>query len=228
MKYADIIGVVIPEILAMKGFDQKNPHHIYDVLEHSAAAIDNIRQEPHLRWAALLHDIGKPQTFTTDDGGTGHFYGHAARSEELAREVMHRLRFDNETLRRVTDLVKYHDLQIELTTKSVKRALNKLGEETFRDLILLKRADNLAQSPEFLCRQQYYDQLEDLLALIIAEKQCFSLKDLAVNGNDLIAAGITDGRTIGQALKEALEEVIDGRLANEKEILMSWITERSV
>ena len=222
MKYADIIGVVIPEILAMKGFDQKNLHHIYDVLEHSATAIDNIRQEPHLRWAALLHDAGKPETFTVDEGGTGHFYGHAARSEELARLIMRRLRFDNETARRVTDLVKYHDLQIELTDKAVKRALNRLGEETLRDLILVKRADNLAQSPEFADRQQYYDQLEELLERIISENQCFSLKDLAIDGNDLIKARITDGRTIGQTLKAALAEVIDGRLTNEKETLLAW------
>ncbi|MBQ4649597.1 MAG: GNAT family N-acetyltransferase [Firmicutes bacterium] len=228
LKYADIIGQAIPELMTIKGFDQRNPHHIYDVLEHSAVCVDCIRPEPHLRWAALLHDAGKPETFTTDDSGTGHFYGHAARSEEITRAVMHRLRFDNETLNRVTDLVKYHDLQIELTPKAVKRALNKLGEETLRDLILLKRADNLSQSPEFAGRQQYYNQLEDLLTLISEEKQCFSLKDLAVNGNDLIVAGITDGRTIGQTLKEALEEVIDGRLANEKEILLSWILERRV
>jgi len=223
LKYADIIGQVIPELLAMKGFDQRNPHHIYDVLEHSTTAIDQIRPEPHLRWAALLHDIGKPETFTVDEGGTGHFYGHAARSEEMARLIMCRLRFDNETAGRVVSLVKYHDLQIELTTKAVKRVLNRLGEETFRDLILVKRADNLAQSPEFADRQQYYEQLEELLERIISENQCFSIRDMAIDGNDLIAMGITDGRTIGQTLKAALEDIIDGRIANEKEALLEWV-----
>lgn len=226
MKYVDIIGVVMPEILAMKGFDQRNPHHIYDVLEHSATAIDRIRPQDaaghHLRWAALLHDIGKPETFTLDDSGTGHFYGHAVRSEELARIILRRLRFDNDTVRRVTDLVKYHDLQIELTTRAVKRVLNKLGEETFRDLILLKRADNLAQHPDFADRQQYYDRLEELLAQIIEGNQCFSLRDLAIDGNDLIKNGITDGRTIGRTLKAALAEVIDGNLQNEKDALLKW------
>lgn len=227
MKYVEIIGVVMPEILAMQGFDQRNPHHIYDVLEHSAAAVDSISPVPYLRWAALLHDVGKPQTFTTDKDGTGHFYGHGARSEEMARAILRRLRFDNETVRRVADLVKYHDLQIELTTKAVKRVLNKLGEETFRDLILLKRADNLAQHPDYLDRQKYYDQLEDLLEQIIEEAQCFSLRDLAINGSDLIEAGITDGRTIGRTLKAALEAVMDGNLANEKETLMVWALEEA-
>ena len=227
MKYVDVIGVIMPEILAMQGFDQHNPHHIYDVLEHSATAIDKVRhtadaEKSHLRWAALLHDIGKPETFSVDENGTGHFYGHAARSEEMARIILRRLKFDNETVRRVTDLVKYHDLQIELTTKAVKRALNKLGEETFRDLLLLKRADNLAQHPYFADRQQYYDKLEEILAQIIEENQCFSLRDLAINGNDLIAAGITDGRTIGRILENALAEVIDGNLPNEKENLLRW------
>lgn len=222
LKYADIIGTVIPEILAMKGFDQKNPHHIYDVLEHSAVAVDNIRPEPHLRWAALLHDTGKPETFYEDENETGHFYGHAARSEEMARVIMRRLRFDNETTSKVVNLVKYHDLQIELTAKAVKRALNKLGEETFRDLILVKRADNLAQSQDFADRQQYYDELEKLLEQIIEENQCFSLKNLAIDGNDLIAAGITDGKTIGKMLKAALAEVIEGNLPNGKETLLAW------
>ena len=125
-------------------------------------------------------------------------------------------------MRRVTDLVKYHDLQIELTTKAVKRALNKLGEETFRDLLLLKRADNLAQHPDFADRQQHYDKLEEILAQIIEENQCFSLRDLAINGNDLIAEGITDGQTIGRILKNALTEVIDGNIPNEKDNLLRW------
>ena len=228
LKYTDIIGVVIPEIAAMKGFEQCNPHHIYDVLEHSVKAMTSVKPEPYLRWAALLHDIGKPETFTIDENGTGHFYGHAVRSEELARSIMHRLRFDNETLKQAADLVKYHDLQIELTTKAVKRALNKLGEETFRDLILIKRADNMAQHPDFGGRQEYYDQLEDILDKILEENQCFSLKDMAAGGNDLIAIGITDGRQIGQILKSLLDDVIDGRIANEKEALLKAAKEKKL
>ncbi|MBR5230394.1 MAG: HD domain-containing protein [Firmicutes bacterium] len=227
MKYADIIGVVLPEILAMKGFQQRNPHHIYDVLEHSAVCVDRISPQPHLRWAALLHDVGKPDTFTMDDDGIGHFYGHGARSEAIARTIMHRLRFDTDTLKRTADLIKHHDLQIELTTKSVKKALNKLGEENLHHLILLKRADNMAQHPDLIGRQQYYDHLEALIRQIIDESQCFTLKDLAVNGNDLIAIGITEGKQIGMILKSLLDDVIEGRIANEKDFLLALAKEKT-
>ena len=141
---------------------------------------------------------------------------------------MHRLRFDNETLKQVTDLVKYHDLQIELTIKAVKRALNKLGEETFRDLILIKRADNMAQHPDFIGRQEYYDRLEELLDKIIEENQCFSLRDMAVGGNDLISIGIRDGRQIGQVLRSLLDDVIDGHIPNEKETLLKAAEEKKL
>lgn len=215
-----IIGCVVPEIIPCKGFEQKNPHHIYDVLGHIAAAVDATAPVKDLRLAAFFHDIGKPGCFTTDEKGTGHFYDHARLSAEITEKVMKRLRFDNETTEKVTSLVKYHGMQIEPEPKYVKRAMNRLSPEIFFELLALKRADNMAQSPQFSDRQKTYDKLEQIARMIIEDEQCFSLKDMAVRGSDLIRLGIGQRPEIGRILNELLEAVIDGRVANDKDALL--------
>ena len=218
--YIDVIGAVIPEALPMKGFLQRNPHHIYDVLEHTAAAVEAVSPEPELRLAALLHDIGKPRCLTVDDAGTGHFYGHAEISAEIAEDILSRLKSDGATRKNVVRLVREHGVQIEENERAVKRALNRLGEETFFRLLQLKRADNAAQSPENAGRRVYYDGLERLARQIIEKKQCFSLKNLAVNGDDLIALGIRPGPELGVRLNALLEAVISGKAENSREALL--------
>jgi len=221
LEYTDILGVVIPELLEMKGFKQRNVHHIYDVLEHCAVAVENVTEEPVLRLAALLHDAGKPEVFTVDEDGTGHFYGHSAVSEKKAEEIMNRLKFDNNTKEQVLKLVKYHDVLIELSEKSVKRMLSKVGTELYYKLIELKRADNMAQNPVYRDRQKYCDELERIATKVIQDESCFDLKDLAVNGHDLIEAGIPAGKEIGRILNLLLYDVIDSKVENEKEKLIS-------
>lgn len=223
VKYTDILGEVIPELLTMKGFNQRNSHHIYDVLTHTATAVENVEPIPHFRWAVLLHDVGKPATFSIDQVGVGHFYGHANVSADMARTILRRFKMDNDTVSRVVGLVKYHDMQIELTDRAVKRAMNKLGEEMFFDLIKVKRADNMGQSMEYRDRQGYYDSLENIAKKILDAKECFSLKDLAVNGRDLIDVGITDGKMIGETLALLLEDVLEGKISNEKEELLKMV-----
>ena len=222
MEYAEVISAVIPEILPMIGFEQKNPHHIYTVLEHSAAAVEAIPAEPALRLAALLHDIGKPKCFFTDEQSIGHFYGHPAVSAELTEKILTRLKLDTATKERVITLVKHHDIMIENTEKSVKRNLNRLSPEVFFQLLELKRADCRAQHPDYSYRLPYYDELQALAERILAEGQCFSLRDLAVNGRDMIALGY-NGKEIGDALDELLEKVIGGELPNDRDILLKSI-----
>lgn len=225
-RYFDVIGVVLPEALPMKGFDQRNPHHCWDVLEHSAAAVEQVPPEPSLRLAAFLHDIGKPGTFSLDGDGTGHFYGHGEESVRLAEQLLRRLKFDNATRKRVVELVRYHDRQVEDSERAVKRCLNRMGPELFFDLLALKRADNLAQSPAYRDRQRYFDRLEGLAAQILEQKQCFSLKNLAVNGDDLITAGMRPGRELGRALGEMLEAVVSGQVENQRGALLDWYIRR--
>ena len=223
LEYTEILGVVLPELLEMRGFQQQNPHHIYDVLKHTAVAVSNVPPEAGLRLGALLHDIGKPRCFTVDEEGTGHFYGHGKISGEMARDVLNRLKFDNATKDRVITLVVAHDAVIEDTEKSVKRALNRLSPAMFFELIALKRADNMAQNPKYSYRQSYYDRLESIAKEIIEKEECFSLKDLAVRGGDLLEMGIPRGKKIGQVLEKLLEAVIAGEVANEKEELLKKV-----
>ncbi len=223
--YPEVFGVFIPELLPAVGFDQHNFHHIYDVYTHLIRAVAAVPPKPSLRLAALLHDIAKPETFALDPEGVGHFYGHAARSAEMADGILRRLRFSNEERKRIVTLIRHHDTPIEPTETAVRRKLNKLGESVFFELLALIRADNLAQAPQFHDRQAIYDTLEEISREILEEKQCFSLKDLAVKGNDLIPLGYR-GKEIGEGLQFLLEGVLDGRYPNEKEALLQILKDR--
>ncbi len=220
ISYPEIPGVWLPELLPMVGFHQHNFHHIYTVWEHTAAVVEAIQPVPHLRWAALLHDCGKPGTFSMGADGVGHFYGHHKRSTALAEIILDRLKTDRDTRTRIITLIRYHDTPLEQEPKSVKRMLNKLGAELFFDLIKLQRADNMGQAPQFRDRQQKLDGIEAMALEILNSADCFSLKNLAVSGEDLIALGIPAGPTMGKILKLLLEAVIDGQLANEKPPLL--------
>ena len=219
--YSDILAVALPEIKAMKGFEQHNFHHIYDVLNHTARVVDSVYPAVDLRLAALFHDCGKPDCFSLDDNGIGHFYSHASISARKADEALTRLRCDNATREKVVKLVKIHDTPIEPDSKTVKKKLQKYGEEIFFDLIKLQRADNKGLAPEFLYRQETYDKLEEIARQVIEENQCFSLKDLAVNGRDMISLGLK-GKDIGTALDELLKAVIEEKCDNDKESLVSY------
>lgn len=217
---AGIIGAVIPEILDMKGFCQCNPHHIYDVLTHSAVAAGAICPEPSLRLAAFFHDIGKPKCFSVDSDGVGHFFGHGPISARITERIMERLKFDKETRQIVTELIRLHDVQIEPSEKAVRRLMNKISPEMFFSLLQLKRADNLAQSPDYRSRQGYYDELEAIGRSVIEREECYSLRDLAINGNDLIYIGIPQGKEIGEVLSCLLDKVIEGKIVNERAALI--------
>lgn len=221
LSYIDIFEEVLPELCGMKDFDQHNFHHIYDVLTHTAVAVETIEPVAHLRLAALFHDCGKPDCFTLDNKGVGHFYSHARKSTDKANIALTRLKSDNFTKNRVTELIKLHDTPIEPERNVIKRKLNKYGEDLFFELIKLQRADNLALSPEFHDRQKTYDEIETIAKDIISQQQCFSLKDLAVKGDDLTNLGLK-GRDVGTALKTLLNAVMDEKAPNDKDALLKY------
>ena len=225
LDYADVFSVVIPEIAAAIGFDQHNPHHCYDVWEHSVRALAAAPPETVVRYVLLLHDLGKPETFFLDEQGVGHFYGHGRAGAEIARRVCRRLRLDRHTSDAIECLVRYHDVEIPLTEKGIRRQLRRLGEENLRRLLQVKRGDNLAQHPAYRGRQEQIAQLEQLLDLVLQEEQCFSLKQLAVRGNDLLALGLS-GPAVGQALDTLLDQVVEGRVPNEREMLLLYVKEK--
>jgi tRNA nucleotidyltransferase (CCA-adding enzyme) len=213
-----VLGVVVPEILPAEGFDQRNHHHCHDVLTHTIIAMENVPPLPRLRWAMLFHDLGKPEAFSLDEAGVGHFYGHSKISEGLARERLTALRIDKTTIDQVCKLIKYHDTPIVADERIVKRWLNRLSEPLFRDLLKIKRGDNLAQA--YRDRLAELDKLEALLNKVIREQACFSLKDLAVKGDDLMALGIEKGPEIGRILNQLLEGVMDEAYENKKNVLI--------
>lgn len=219
LDYPETLGVILPEILPCVGFCQRNPHHIYDVWAHTAHAVAAIQPQPLLRWTMLLHDLGKPGCFTLDAAGVGHFYGHSALSAQIAEDICHRLRRDNRSTRQIVTLVRCHDRDIPRTERAVSRAVSKLGEETFRQLLAVKRADNDAQSPADRPRQADIHQAETILEGLLARQACFTLKDLAVNGDDLLALGFR-GREIGTTLQSLLAAVLNGA-ENEKNSLLT-------
>ena len=222
--YPEVFGVFWPELLPMVGFDHRNFHHIYDVWEHTLHALEAVPGDLILRLTMLFHDIGKPDCFSLDENGLGHFYGHPARSAQLADELLRRLRCDNETRETVVRLVDWHDRPIALTEQGVARALRRLGERDLRRLIQVKRADNLAQAPAYWTRQQELDLGEQLLEQVLAQNACFSLKQLAVNGRDLLALGLR-GPAIGETLEALLNRVVDGELPNDREALLKSLQE---
>lgn len=221
-EYSNVFSVFIPEIEPMIGFKQRNKHHIFDVWEHTTKVVENVPPEPVLRWAALFHDIGKPHTFSLGEDGEGHFYGHAAKGVEIAKLVMRRLRFSSADIAEVTQLIRYHDTPLTPEKKRIKRMLANIGVDSFYRLLALARADNSAQASEYSYRQEIYKEVEALAEEILKAEECFSLKDLAVSGYDLVAAGY-EGKEVGQALKSLLSDVLDGILENDREVLLERI-----
>ena len=218
-----ITQIVLPELDEAFLTEQNNPHHMYTVGEHLMQTLLHTEADKSLRIAALLHDIGKPRTKTTDAGGIDHFYGHAQLGEKMAFDVLKRLKFDNDTITKVRKYVQYHDYDIEPNPKSVRRAINKIGEAYFAQVLVLKKADALAQST-----YQREEKLEHLATVwnlyeeILNQCQCVSLKTLAITGNDLIALGVPKGKMIGSMLQELLEDVIKNPEHNTHEFLVEY------
>lgn len=204
----------------MVGFDQRNYHHCYDVWEHTLHAVAAVGDDALLRCVMLLHDIGKPLTFTLDDEGVGHFYGHPAKSRELAEDMLRRLKCGNDLRETVVRLVDWHDREIQRTEAAVGRALRRLGETDLRRLLAIKRADNRGQAPEFWGYQTEIQETEEILNRILESQACFSLKQLAVKGNDLLALGYA-GPAVGEMLEWLLEQVVSGALPNAREDLLA-------
>ena len=215
--YPEVVGVFWPELLPMIGFDQRTRHHCYDVWEHTLHALAAVEPDVVLRCTMLLHDVGKPETFTLDARGHGHFKGHPARSAALAEDMLRRLRVDNATRETVVRLVEWHDRNIPRTDQGLRRALRDLGEADLRRLLAVKRADNQAQAHQDLLGE--IDKAEAILDRLLAEGACVSLGQLAVRGGDLAALGLR-GPAIGRMLDLLLDRVVDGDVPNEREILL--------
>lgn len=220
--YKDVFSLFIPELKDMFDFPQNNPWHIWNVFGHTIHAVEYCDSDDLVvRLAVFFHDFGKPHSYQDGKDGIRHFKGHGKVSADMTDSIMKRLRFDNETRNNVVELVYYHDATFEAGKKYVKRWLNKIGEKQFRRLLQVKKADNKAQNLELSSdRIKELSEIEALIDEVLQEDECFSLKDLAVNGKDLIGVGYKAGKELGNTLNKLLQLVIDGDYPNEKEKLL--------
>jgi len=220
--FAPILAAVIPELEPMIGFDQHSPHHAYDLFTHVAHVVAGVPEDLPLRWAALLHDVGKVPTFTRDSTGRGHFYGHAGVGAEMADTILRRLKAPTDLRERVVFLIEKHMTKLEPEKKVLRRWLGRLGEETIDQLLLLQEADMGSKGTGKPEEMAQFSRIRGVLEEIKAENTCLSLKDLAVNGHDLTALGFR-GKAIGQMLNHLLELVLDEKLPNEKGALLTYV-----
>ena len=216
-----ILATAIPELEPMLGFDQHSPHHAYDVFTHTAHVVAGVPGELPLRWAALLHDVGKVPTFTRDATGRGHFYGHAGVGSEIADAILRLLKAPTALREQVVFLIDKHMARLEPDRKLLRRRLAQYGPEAVADLLALQWADFTSKGVSGECPD--FSRIDDLLTEIHEENACLSLKDLAVNGHDLMALGLR-GRAVGEALNGLLEKVLDEELPNEREALLKYIS----
>ena len=220
-EFFDVLCVILPELAPMRGFAQYNPHHCMDVWQHTLRVLEGVPAQEPLRLAALLHDAAKPDTFVFDKNLVGHFPGHDIAGAAVAERVLKRLRCDGQTVREVTELVRLHMRPIlPATERSMRRLLAAVGPEQTRRLLRLQQADRMGKGAEdetAMCGQAA--QAEAILDELLDGDACFSLRQLAVSGKDLIALGIAPGKRLGRILDALLQAVIAGTLPNEREAL---------
>lgn len=223
-EYEKIIFYIIPELRKLKGFEQNNPYHTFDVWVHSLKTLYEIKEKDlELRLSALFHDIAKPICYSVDEKGIGHFYEHPEKSAEITEKIMKDLKFSNEEIYNVITLIKNHDNQLSSTKKCLRKILNKMEMPLLLRLLELKKADIKAQNPKYISRLNEIKDFEKVIENFSVEDECFSLKHLKVNGNDLISMGIKPGKQMGEILNNLLSLVVEEQLVNERDELLKYI-----
>ncbi len=223
LQFWPIFCQIIPELSPLRGFEQNTPYHCYTLERHTAEAVAAAPKKEPVRLCMLLHDIAKPLCRTTDVKEIAHYHGHPDLSAQMAEGILRRLRFDRATTERVSLLIRHHDERFSPDSVSIKRMLNRLGKDAFEQLLAVQRADTLAKGEAFGAAEAHarLDKAERELKRIFEAGECYSMADLAVTGSDLLALGIPKGKKIGLLLEQLLSAVIEGRLPNEKEVLLA-------
>jgi tRNA nucleotidyltransferase (CCA-adding enzyme) len=214
--------VFFPELDAMMECDQVNKHHMYTVGEHTIKAMELAPAEKVLRLSMMLHDVAKPVCKTTDENGQNHFKMHPVEGEKMARTILRRLKFDNDTTDKVCNMVRNHDDRPEINPRNIRRLIIRVGKDNFDDLLAVKRADCLAQS--MYHREEklaYIDEMEQAYCKILADEDCLAIKDLKISGKELIEMGVPQGQKIGEILKAIFAEVVDDPALNDRDYLLN-------
>lgn len=227
-EFYDVIGVFIPEILPMVGFKQNNPYHCYDVWQHTLVALEHTNNDIAVILSVLLHDIGKPSTYFLDENGVGHFYGHGNESCKIADNILQRLRVDNKLKSEVLTLIKYHDIQINNTEKSIMKVIRKLGsEELFEKLLIVKQCDVKGQSKNLIDKRlKDIDEIKNIyISMKTKENYILTLKELNITGFDIMDLGIPKGKLVGDILKRLFEMVVNNQIPNQQIDLLNKVKE---
>lgn len=218
--FAPVLFEILPELQPMYKNSHDNPHHCYDIYEHTLIAVESIDPEPTLRFAMLLHDCGKPAVKKFDENSVAHFYGHQRISAEISAQILARLKVSNKFRDEILFLVSNHDRwELYENTEKMPRYLSKFGLDGVLKLLKVMRADVLAQSPEYRYRLDQIADAEEIAKNLAAQKPCLSLSELQINGRTLMDIGIPQGRKLGAVLAQLLDEVIDGVTKNTQEAL---------
>ncbi len=223
--YADILSVIIPQLHVMKGFDQHSRWHIYDVLEHTACVVENTPPKPLVRWAALFHDAGKPDTFFRDKNGIGHMPGHPLASIEHLRKAAKRLHFSRKRLHDLELLVRYHDDHPAPTRQDVRILFAKLeeNEQLFHVMCDLMRGDALGQASFSHKRVKTIDEVERIFNEMCSEGACLSVHDLPITGKDIVELGVPEGPQVGLLLSEVFAAVAREEIAIDRDELLTYV-----
>lgn len=220
--YRDVIAVFIPEIKPMFDYNQNTRHHNRDLWHHTTYSVKLIDNTPLLRMSMLLHDIGKPKACKRDEDGTCHFKGHPKYSAEMAETILRRLKYPTYFIETCITLIKYHDVRFNGSKRQLRHVMSAIGDKNVELLLKIQRADIMAQSD-----YKHKEKLEKLYLAcqvyreVLADKDCFTLKQLKINGNDIKNLGVTEGVKIGKILKMLLSLVIEDKLENKKSALLN-------
>jgi len=218
-----LTAVFLPEFDRMMETPQKNKHHMYTVGKHSLVAMEQIEPDRILRLTMLLHDVAKPLCITVDERGQEHYFGHPEKGADLSRQILRRLKLDNDTISQVCHLIRYHDERPAITPKTIRYMMNEIGVEVFPNLFAVKYADVLAQSRYAReAKMAYVDECRRAYESSVANGECVTIKQLSVDGRDLLATGISQGREIGECLNYLLHKVLDDPKKNQKDILLGF------
>ena len=221
LRFRGILAQVLPELTPSFDFDQHSPHHVYDVFTHTAHVVEAAPEDLALRWAALLHDTGKPQAFYRDETGRGHFPSHAKYSAQLADTALTRLKSPTALRERVVLLIAQHMTQLVPDKKLLRRRLSQHGQEVVQQMLAFQHADFSSKGTGKPQEEAVFAEIEACLQELLAEDACLQIKNLAVDGRDLMALGIPAGPQLGKCLQYLLDQVLDERIPNEKDALLA-------
>lgn len=221
-KYREVICEVIPEIKPLIGFEQNNPYHIYDVFEHTMMVLNSTQKHHNLRFAALFHDTGKPECYSVDEDGIGHFYGHPKVSTDKFIKFADRMKIDKKSSTNIQKLIFFHDVSLGTKSKSMNKFIQLFGEEYIDLLFDLKLADIMGQHPDKLNRVVEINKLREMYITYLNSSPVLRVKDLDIDGKDLKMMNF-DGKIIGVILNDVLDMVSGEQLKNNKTEIQEYV-----